>query len=414
MANARHYKEYVQPISSGNSQLVNALAMLEEDINNLPGYQDVAEATTIGSADNSTATLAEATTFPRNTTIAITSTGGTTLSVASTTNFASTGKLFFREVTYTYTGKTSTTFTGLSPTLPGSATAVGEVVLGVITVTDGSEFLTTRSGFTLPNGSVANFWTRSGNELRGVSGGTGTHAIGAVLTQPHQGLRKIGAPWTGWMIGPNNLAFVVPGWDTDNDHKKDFFDFFLNEAGRLWTRNLHLRENGDPPELNFQRSGGDYNLPDGPPSGIKIGQNVGITRWYGSVVRSDTGEYLGFRNGSANMYVRMAEDGIYDVGTGRSHVGGHLVFGTTPVGTEDTVDRWIIRADERNQSLAAIEIGSAVDDGRHYLQMFEQSSAPANPAANGVRIFARDDGSGKTQVCAIFNTGAVQVMATQP
>lgn len=39
---------------------------------------------------------------------------------------------------------------------------------------------------------------------------------------------------------------------------------------------------------------------------------------------------------------------------------------------------------------------------------------PAAPAANQGTLFARDNGAGKTQLCVIFNTGVVQVLATQP
>jgi hypothetical protein len=43
----------------------------------------------------------------------------------------------------------------------------------------------------------------------------------------------------------------------------------------------------------------------------------------------------------------------------------------------------------------------------------EQSVAPAGAADRG-RLFLRDNGSGKTQLCVIFGTGAVQVIATEP
>lgn len=48
-----------------------------------------------------------------------------------------------------------------------------------------------------------------------------------------------------------------------------------------------------------------------------------------------------------------------------------------------------------------------------FIQAVEMT-APSAPAANGVRLFARDNGSGKTQWCALFATGAVQVIATEP
>lgn len=51
-----------------------------------------------------------------------------------------------------------------------------------------------------------------------------------------------------------------------------------------------------------------------------------------------------------------------------------------------------------------------VDD---YIDMPE-ITAPAAPAANSGRTFMRDNGSGKTQYCVRFPTGAIQVLATEP
>jgi hypothetical protein len=50
--------------------------------------------------------------------------------------------------------------------------------------------------------------------------------------------------------------------------------------------------------------------------------------------------------------------------------------------------------------------------GRH-IEMVEMT-APSAGAANSARLFARDNGSGKTQLCVQFATGAVQVIATEP
>lgn len=49
-----------------------------------------------------------------------------------------------------------------------------------------------------------------------------------------------------------------------------------------------------------------------------------------------------------------------------------------------------------------------------YLQTSEQGSAPAAPAGNGVRIYAIDNGAGKTQLMALFSSGAAQQLAIQP
>jgi hypothetical protein len=47
-------------------------------------------------------------------------------------------------------------------------------------------------------------------------------------------------------------------------------------------------------------------------------------------------------------------------------------------------------------------------------QQFWEISDPAAPGANRARVYARDNGSGKTQLVVRFPTGAVQVIATEP
>jgi len=48
-----------------------------------------------------------------------------------------------------------------------------------------------------------------------------------------------------------------------------------------------------------------------------------------------------------------------------------------------------------------------------WYEMKEITPPPA-PSGNKGRLFMRDNGSGKTQLCVRFNTGAIQVLATQP
>jgi hypothetical protein len=55
--------------------------------------------------------------------------------------------------------------------------------------------------------------------------------------------------------------------------------------------------------------------------------------------------------------------------------------------------------------------------GRVYTSTYYEAgeiSTPAAPIANRARLFVRDNGAGKTQLCVRFNTGAVQVIKTQP
>lgn len=57
-------------------------------------------------------------------------------------------------------------------------------------------------------------------------------------------------------------------------------------------------------------------------------------------------------------------------------------------------------------------VGTTVDIG-DFIQLTEET-APAAPAINKVRIYAQDNGAGKTQLMAKFATGAAQQLAIQP
>jgi hypothetical protein len=50
----------------------------------------------------------------------------------------------------------------------------------------------------------------------------------------------------------------------------------------------------------------------------------------------------------------------------------------------------------------------------HDRLLYTERADPAAPAANQAVVYARDNGSGKTQLCVRFNTGAVQVISTEP
>jgi len=60
--------------------------------------------------------------------------------------------------------------------------------------------------------------------------------------------------------------------------------------------------------------------------------------------------------------------------------------------------------------------GGYFDGKVHTTKWYELSENPVPPAplANRARLFIKDNGAGKTQLCVRFATGAVQVIASQP
>lgn len=67
----------------------------------------------------------------------------------------------------------------------------------------------------------------------------------------------------------------------------------------------------------------------------------------------------------------------------------------------------------RITSAGVIQIPASGTTGG-FFEMNELSGDAAAGAANTARLFVRDNGSGKTQLVVRFNTGAVQVIATEP
>ena len=75
------------------------------------------------------------------------------------------------------------------------------------------------------------------------------------------------------------------------------------------------------------------------------------------------------------------------------------------------VTRW----DDASRTVTTYDETGAVMSTRPYTADEDAGADQAVAgAANAVRLFVRDNGSSKTQLCVRFATGAVQVIATEP
>ena len=105
-------------------------------------------------------------------------------------------------------------------------------------------------------------------------------------------------------------------------------------------------------------------------------------------------------SGGASLVVQNAGNPIVGIGNKSALLGGAydatpMLYGNAPI--------------EVNQALNVTGSISATS----YVEGAEQA-APAAPAANGYRIFAQDNGAGKTQLMVIFASGAAQQIAIEP
>lgn len=115
---------------------------------------------------------------------------------------------------------------------------------------------------------------------------------------------------------------------------------------------------------------------------------AGVAGGYRVIWRSDGRLALGDGSGSGDFFINRVNGGAFD---------GWLLLGPS--------------------AAAGVLLGDAGECNLRMVQGYieaQEISTPAAPDANYGRMFVRDNGSGKTQLCVIFNTGAVQVLATQP
>lgn len=111
-----------------------------------------------------------------------------------------------------------------------------------------------------------------------------------------------------------------------------------------------------------------------------------------------------FTQGVASAQVALWESNV----TAVSLASTSMVTWGSGVPTINVLDTAINRS---AAGVVGIRAGSSTAGGA--LEFVEQT-APSAPAADGVRLYAVDNGGGKTQLMALFSSGAAQQIAIQP
>jgi hypothetical protein len=118
----------------------------------------------------------------------------------------------------------------------------------------------------------------------------------------------------------------------------------------------------------------------------------------GGVVAEFENGYVGlYQSGVRNILINASSSSQIGLANGSIGIGANVL----------TIDAKIIRS-----AAGVLGIRGASTDGGS-VELIEQT-APAAPATNGVRIYAEDDGAGKTRLMARFATGAAVQIAIEP
>ncbi len=156
------------------------------------------------------------------------------------------------------------------------------------------------------------------------------------------------------------------------------------------------------------------------------------------ILRRDAANTLALRNSTNaqtfNLYNTYTDASNYERGR-FSFVSNELRIGTENAGTGTArntrmVSAGILYLDSQNSNTSLVVMSgtffpnTTVSLGRDanrfsnsFLSGFSEMAemtAPASPAANNVRIYAEDNGAGKTRLMARFATGAAQQIAIEP
>jgi hypothetical protein len=159
----------------------------------------------------------------------------------------------------------------------------------------------------------------------------------------------------------------------------------------LWYNSFTNNSNYERLQLTF--SGGAYRF-------ITQAAGTGTTR--NLVFQASGGGAVNIQGGTASSSIRIYTGGASERWAFTSS--GHFIANgdnNYDIGTSSAN-----RPRDLFLSRNLVQVGA-------YHEMAEMT-APAAPAADGVRIYAVDNGSGKTQLMALFATGAAQQIAIEP
>lgn len=121
--------------------------------------------------------------------------------------------------------------------------------------------------------------------------------------------------------------------------------------------------------------------------------------YIGLCINVNGGQVVGFyagRNGGTSGHSILVNTNSADGCIGFS--GSAANMGDVAIGRADTALMKLVNAPASE--------GAGIE--------FKEMTAPSAGGSNTARLFCRDNGSGKSQLCVIFATGAIQVIATEP
>lgn len=153
---------------------------------------------------------------------------------------------------------------------------------------------------------------------------------------------------------------------------------------------------------------GTYTFTDNGTSTMRLGAGGAVDIWLWSSARQDAqGSYRFGRtaNGGSETPAFVVSDSNTAAGTPVTHqVETERATGYFYRGKRGGATYW---------DVSALDGSTRMPLGGYH-ELTERTSDPAAPAANAARLYLKDNGAGKTQLCVRFASGVVQIVSTEP
>jgi hypothetical protein len=206
---------------------------------------------------------------------------------------------------------------------------------------------------------------------------------------------------------------IVVGGDYIDATGTTYIENSANTATVLWGTSISGTGVRGQSSSNYGvigTAGSGTGVSGGSTSGVGVrGQSSSNVAVYGNSYASDQpaslglslGNSTGVQGASGSLPVPKPNTGIYGYANQDSSAKG--IWGQSPNG------RGVMGSS--STGWAGYFSGRVYTERYHELK---EITNPSAPGSNKLRLFARDNGSGKTQLCVRFPTGAVQVIKTEP
>jgi hypothetical protein len=249
--------------------------------------------------------------------------------------------------------------------------------------------------------------------IKSGAGGGAVNADGNVVVMKN-------ATTSLWLLDAEGTVHQIPGSDADFDiitvQVTGDPTISWDESEDAFSINKGLRVTSGDVGIGVVSPSYDLDIQNNTTNGDIVLARIANTETTATSTSHQSSLEFGFRDNAGASAgtirragaVRIGKDGTFDtVAAGDSNMELVVVENLVDVIGMHITSGGLIGINGITSPSTELDVGAGAIE-------FEEMTAPGAGAANTARLFAQDNGAGKTQLAVRFNTGAIQIIATEP